>query len=237
MLGGGLLAGRLGAHALAAARALLGSAGVADLAIEHAPFGAYLPLVGLARAAPPAIKRSLVFDFGQTSVKQGWARYKAGRLVQLALWPDAPSVCDGLFAAPESDLAIERRWERMAALIGAGWAALPPGQRQHTAVAIGLACYLFGGHPSPHDRGCYGALQRLNPNLATFIADSLALRLGQPVPLALLHDGAAAATLYAGAERTVVITLGTAIGNGFPPEPGAVWPVAPDFRLLVPGAV
>lgn len=233
-LGGGLLAGQLGAQALAAAQALLAGAGAADLVLERAPFGAHLPLVGLARAAPPGVSRSLLFDFGQTSVKRGWASYEAGRLARVELWPDTPSVCDELFAGEESDSAVERRWERMAELIAEGWAALRPGERQRTAVCIALACYLFGGHPSPHDRGCYGVLQRLGRNLAAFMAESLARRLGQAVPLALLHDGAAAAAVYAGAARTVVITLGTAIGNGFPPDAGAVWPFAPGFRLLAP---
>lgn len=226
VLGGGLLAGQLGAHAVAAAQELLAEAGETGLAAERAGFGAYMPLVGLARAVPPGCRNALVFDFGQTAVKCGLATYQAGQLGQLSLWHDAPSVCDERFAEEARE-----RWERMAALIGEGWQALPGALRPHTAIGIALACYLFGGQPSPRDRGCYGALGRLAPNLAEFVAGELARRLGQAVPVVLLHDGAAAAMAYAGAERAVVITLGTAIGNGFPPAAGAAWPLAPGFAL------
>jgi len=231
-LGGGLLAGQLGGYAVASAQALLAKAGVADLGLERAVFGAYLPLVGLARSVPPCSVGSLVFDFGQTSVKRGYAHYHAVQLVQLDVWPDAATVCTELFSAHQPDDEIQQRWQRMAEIIARGWSAVPSEQRPLTTIGIGLACYLFDGHPSPEDVGCYGALQRLSPHLATFIADALAERLGQAVTITLLHDGAAAAAVYAGQQQAVVITLGTAIGNGFPPREDDLRPMAPDFVLL-----
>jgi hypothetical protein len=229
--GGGLLAGRLGGHAVAAAQALLVDAGLADLALEHSRFGAHLPLVGLARSAPSDVTESLLFDFGQTAVKRGCAHYRAGQLTTIDLWPNAPTVCDEIIAAHQSDQAIRQRWQAMATTIKASWASMPAAQRPNLAIGICMACYLFAGQPSPRDTGCYGALQRLSPHLASFIAGELAQRLGQPVPLTLMHDGAAAATTYAGHRRAVVITLGTAIGNGFPPPHGDQRPIARDMTL------
>jgi hypothetical protein len=234
-LGGGLLAGRLGGYAVASAQALLAGAGVVDLTLERASFAAYLPLVGLARAATHGTTGSLVFDFGQTWVKRGYAHERAGQLARLDVWPDAPTVCTELFPSHQTDAEILQRWQRMADIIAANWSTVPPNQRPLTAIGISLACYLFDGHPSPRDVGCYGALQRLSPRLATFIEDELAQRLGQAVPISLLHDGTAASAVYAGHERAVIITLGTAIGNGFPPVEHDLRPLAPDFVLVRSG--
>ncbi len=46
--------------------------------------------------------------------------------------------------------------------------------------------------------------------------DDLRARLGPFRALAVLHDGLAAASTRAGEPRTVVLTLGTAIGAGYP---------------------
>jgi hypothetical protein len=230
-LGGGLMEGRLGQYAVETAQALLSDTGVADLALERATYARHLPLLGLARAAPPDMTGSILFDFGQTSVKRGCAHYHTGRLSRLDIWPDSPTVCMEPGTSPERDEEIRHRWRRMLDIIAASWASVPSQQRPCTALGISLACYLFDGHPSLRDHGCYGSLQRLCPHLAMFIADELVRRLGQAVEVALLHDGAAAAAVYAGSDRTVVITLGTALGNGFPPAAGDLRPIADDFAL------
>ncbi|MCA9972388.1 MAG: hypothetical protein KC425_19335, partial [Anaerolineales bacterium] len=67
------------------------------------------------------------------------------------------------------------------------------------------------------DTGCYGRLQLLTADLPAYLAARVGERLGAAVDVALYHDGMAAALAYAGAGETAVITLGTAIGNGFPP--------------------
>ena len=79
--------------------------------------------------------------------------------------------------------------------------------------------------------GCYGALQELCAHLTTFMRQEIARRLGQAIELVALHDGTAAATAYAGHDRAVVITLGTAIGSGFPPPEAGLHPLAGEFIL------
>jgi hypothetical protein len=231
VVGGGLLAGRLGREAVATAQAVLARARVSDLELQYSPFGAHLPLVGLACFTPPGMTRSLLFDFGQSAVKRGCAHYQAGQLTHIDLWPDAPTVCQEHLPTHQSDAEIQQRWERMLTLIRASWATVPADQRAYTAIGMSLACYLLDGHPSSTDDGCYGALQKLSPHLASFIGGELVQRLGAAVPVRLMHDGAAAASVYAGYERTVVITLGTAIGNGFPPQHGGQSSRAHDFTL------
>jgi hypothetical protein len=49
--------------------------------------------------------------------------------------------------------------------------------------------------------------------------------------VALIHDGTAAARAYAGEMRAAVITLGTALGVGFPPTSGGLRPIASFFAV------
>ena len=226
------MAGQLGPLAIAEAQALLEEAGLSDLRLELSPYGSYLPLVGLGRAAPLDVTDSLLFDFGNTSVKRGRAHYRAGRLGRVDVWTDLPTVCSDSSARSEPEEEIRQRWQSMVGVIADGWSALSRVERRRTAVGISLACYLIDGHPSPRDRGCYADLRHLSPHLATFVAEELARRLGRIAAVTLMHDGAAAAAAYAGSPRSVVLTLGTAIGNGFPPPADGLWPIE-DGRALI----
>lgn len=214
VIGGGLFAGRLGAAAVPAAGAFLLGAGC-PIAIMRSPWGEAMPLVGLARHAPPDATRMLLFDFGQTAVKRGLALYRAGALVDVIRRPSAPAPDRGALDEPLA--ATAQRWAAMRALIVADWQALgDEGQGGATAIGLALATHLRDGHPLATDRSGYSRLGRLAPHLATYLRDDLAA-IGCFSSLALLHDGLAAASIYAGQPATVVLTLGTAIGAGYPP--------------------
>jgi hypothetical protein len=120
----------------------------------------------------------------------------------------------------------------MVALIVTAWQEAKRANGVEPAVIASLACYMHNGHPYPYDTGCYGRLQQLGDNLQAFLAMRLSERLNRPVNLQLVHDGVAAATVYAGAEQTAVLTLGTAIGIGFPPFPAGLRPLAMPVELL-----
>ncbi|HYN88908.1 MAG TPA: hypothetical protein VER55_10270 [Ardenticatenaceae bacterium] len=229
-LGGGLVAGNMGASIVEAARELLHQHGVTDLALERSPHGVHLPLVGLARAAPADTPEMLVLDFGQTSVKRGLALYQESVLVELRLLSPAPTVCGDLLQ-PTSPAEARRRWQRMLEIIHESWNDAPYPRHTSTGIGISLACYLFDGHPSPRDRGCFGALQFICDHLESFVREQIAARLGAALHLVLMHDGAAAAAAYAGAPDAVVLTLGTAIGNGFPPPSQGYRPVLPQLAI------
>jgi hypothetical protein len=62
--------------------------------------------------------------------------------------------------------------------------------------------------------------------------DELAERLGGFHSFALLHDGLAAASVYAGRPRTAVLILGTAIGAGYPPSKQGLRPLANNLYCL-----
>ncbi len=216
VVGGGLLAGRLGEAAVPAAAAFLAVAGC-PIGVERSPYGDAIALVGLARHAPAGAAHMLLFDFGHTAVKRGLATYRRGRLIDLARPPSLPPPCEDGWPAHAGPQWARQRWERMAAAIAAAWAAeVAPGRGERVALGLCLASHLQDGHPIGRDRGCYTALGELAPHLATFLRDDLRARLGRFRSLALLHDGLAAASTRAGEPHTVVLTLGTAIGAGYP---------------------
>ena len=230
VIGGGLFAGRLGAAAVAVAAEFLAGAGC-PITVERSPWGEALPLVGLARHAPPDTARMLLFDFGQTSVKRGLAIYRAGALVELSRRPSLPAPNRG--ALDEPPAATARRWAAMRELILADWQALrDASQTGGAAIGLTLATHLRDGHPLTTDRSGYSRLGRLAPHLATFLRDELAAALGRFRAFALLHDGLAAASVYAGQPATVVLTLGTAIGAGYPPPEEGLRAMAAEMQVL-----
>ncbi len=231
VVGGGMMSGNLGRLAVKTAYALL-AAYRANLTLDLSPYAAHLPLVGLARAAPSDVTRALVLDFGQTSVKRGLAMYDDGMLLRLDVWPNAPSVCTELFKPEHTLDELRERWRAMQEIIAVSWERVPLENRSTIAVGICISSYLYNGQPAPGDLGCYAVLGRLAPNLEIFMRDELTTRLGMPIPFYLMHDGAAASCAYAGDPNCVVLTLDTAIGNGFPPPAEAAWPLDPQFRVI-----
>lgn len=119
-------------------------------------------------------------------------------------------------------------WEKLAALLAAAIAAHLPGAAPRT-VAAALACRIRDGRPWPDEwSSCYGRLQLLSDHLAADLAAAVELAVHRPVTLRLVQDATAAALVYAGREREVVLTLGTALGTGYVP---------PDVGLLPLGDV
>lgn len=228
-LGGGLLAGNLGQTAVPLARELVQQCGFPDFRLALAANGRHLPLVGLARTAVPGTQTMLLFDFGQTAVKQAIAHYEQDSLARLTLLPSLPSPCAAVFNLSQNVDDIAHFAEVVLDSVADSWraAAAAEAALSHT-VAISLACYLLDGQPRREDVGCYGRLQHITPHLHQFLTDGLRQRLG-PVAVSLWHDGAAAALFQAGAAKTAVITFGTAMGIGFPPENGSFTPIAETF--------
>lgn len=215
--GGGMMSGQAGAVAVEAANETLRRAGIADLTVERSPFGRWLPLVGLARAAPPGCDRALLFDFGQSSAKRGIGFYRGGELMRLELLEPAGSPCDAFRGVTAAD--VQGRWELMRDLIARTWQeTIGPSAASDAAIILCLASHMHDGHPLPTDTGCYGSLQRLGPHLETFMRDELEAALGVPVGVTLMHDGAAAAAACAKSPDTVALVLGTAIGVGYGPR-------------------
>ncbi|MGB8645197.1 MAG: hypothetical protein WCF84_08160 [Anaerolineae bacterium] len=137
-VGGGMLAGRLGQHAVAVAREVLAAYGAA-LDLQLSLYGVHLPLVGLARSAPAGLGHMLLLDFGQTSVKHGEATYIDDAVARLDVWQNAPTVCSDLFETEYTVAQVRERWAQMRAIIQESWSRIPAADQATTGVGMSLS--------------------------------------------------------------------------------------------------
>lgn len=226
VVGGGLLDRAAGRSSRARRGGVPGPRPAAPSPSSARPMATPSPSLAWPADAPADAERMLLFDFGHTAVKCGLATYQDGALVGVERRPSLPPPCEDGWPEHAGAAWARQRWGRMAAAIAAAWAAeVAPGRGERVAVGLCVASHLQDGHPISRDRGCYTSLGELAPHLATFLRDDLRARLGPFRALAVLHDGLAAASTRAGEPRTVVLTLGTAIGAGYPLGEAGLRPV------------
>jgi len=229
-LGGGIASPRIGPALCRSALDVFDQAGVHDYAINLSPYGSALPLVGMARRAPPDCSMAYVFDFGHTRIKRARPIVEAGSLRALERCADAPTG----WGDPSRDdkSAAARLLDHMINVIDEIHAEIHTGACQSDPVRVlaSIAAYMRDGQPLLAQSGAYVRIGQIVPNLQCAIQDRLHERWGVPVEVLLEHDGTAAAQAYAGQPHTAVITIGTALGIGFPPgDDAALRPLYSDF--------
>jgi hypothetical protein len=235
-LGGGLVSGRLGPVIGRYAQAVFEEAGMGDYAIQVSPYGSALPMVGVARYAPPACETALVFDFGSTRIKCACAVYKDGEVTELRRLPSHPAGMARIGQASDGPLQqAEQLLGHMVSVITSTWrtAGLLPA----SPILAGVAAYVQDGHPLPaQHHGGYVQLRRITDNLQAELAQRVGAELGEAIDVSLVHDGTAAAATYAGVSNAAVITVGTALGVGFPPPPDGLMALSADLTILARSA-
>jgi hypothetical protein len=232
-VGGGVVSGRLGPALVAHAARTLQQAKMDDCAIRLAPRPTLLPLIGAARTVPPTCQEALVFDFGQSFVKRAYASYNAGFLTGLNTFPPVPvRDATSIIRSEPTTAQVRQLGEQVVAIIAATW-QLAEGAGYHPAPVLcaSIASYMRDGQPLPRQGGPYAALHLLSPNLEQWLSQHLSERLDRSLAVRLVHDGTAAARAHAGTPRAAVITVGTALGIGFPPPTQGLQPVAASFAV------
>lgn len=232
-LGGGLVSGRLGPRLVHHAARILSDAGMADCALHLAPWPALLPLIGAARSVPSPHRAAIVCDFGQTFIKRAYTTYQGNTLTALRLLPALPArwttLTPGHDPAPEQ---IQRLADHLVTTIAATWRdAASFGPPLAPVIVASIASYLHDGQPLPRQGGPYSYLSATSPRLTDLLADRLTAHLDHPLALTLIHDGTAAARTYAPTTHTAVITLGTALGIGFPAPTHPLRPLSPTLTI------
>lgn len=221
-----MLSGRIGEVALPAAQAVLNAHGAAELVIARSSYGAQTALVGLARHAPMPPDTRFVFDFGQTSIKRGAAHFGAHGVTALDVGSPLETVCPPLAETPLDRDDAARQWMRMLTVIAhtVEAAPTPPARTARRRRLSGLLS-VRRSSVRPMMWLLRAASSLLAPNLTDWMHAQLERRLARPVRLQLLHDGAAAAHAVDGGADTLVLTIGTALGNGFPDLNRALTPL------------
>ncbi len=235
-LGGGIVQGRLGSLMCEHASQLLAEAGVRDCTLHIALHPSHLPLIGAARSVPGGSSAALVFDFGNSFIKRGYALYRQETLTGVWLLPPVPVPVQGLDPFTAEGGSPRPRLHQFALFIAGVIAdtvqeVRSPGLPYGSALMASMACYLRDGQPLPRQGSLYAQLEMLSPNLSHLLSGAVSQLAKQPLTVELLHDGTAAARTYAGHVQTAIITLGTALGVGFAPRGGHLRPL--DQNLIL----
>ena len=235
VLGGGLANGVLGQRLCRAASQVLRVCGLQqpDLSLAEQP--SVLPLIGAARAIPPGNWRAAALaDFGGSFAKHALAWYaEDGALHRLQVLPAVPIVHLTL-EGQSADLA-----QAMISILADTIRRAPPQASLAPQVICSVAGYLKDGRPVQYaglNMGIYSWLNALAEDLPAWFSERISSASGKQVDFVFAHDGDAAAAALAGQADTAVLMLGSALGVGFAPPGERFRPLAPDFRVVLPGS-
>ena len=217
-LGGGLMAGHFGRHVLAEAQRLFKAAGYRKYRLNLTKHPAHMPLIGTISTLLPETEIALLFDFGQSQIKRAVALLANGKLQKLHLLRPLPAACGPLLKPGRNLGRAKAHMEHITLVFSLTWHQIQAASWQPQQIVAALACNLYQGHPGPEEWGCYGRLQALTPNLQNHLAAQLEQITGRSLPFHLIQDAKAAALAHRGARHAAVITLGSAIGIGFPDD-------------------
>jgi hypothetical protein len=201
-IGGGLASGKAGEIMAHEAQKLC--SGIRVIAAEHPQ---YLPLMGAARYVPTG-RSALILDFGGSLVKRAIAHYEDELFVALDVLEALPFI-----AQDDKPQAI---FEAFVSILAEAYRPV-----ESPIIPVSIAAYVDEkGQPYHNQHGIYMQMASLSDNLPHLLSSTLSKRIGRDVHVKLLHDGTAAASFFSPLENAAVITIGTAIGSGYPlPRP------------------
>jgi hypothetical protein len=196
--------------------------------IELSPFHSAMTILGAGRYLPASARHALCLDYGQTTAKRACLSLEDGAIVganhyaSLAVeWDINNLPINPTLEMGQSVLAF------MADALAQTWNdSIASGPRPDDDVMLCVAAYVQDGQPLGN--GLYATIRLLGQDARVLLGDALYARTGCRARVHLIHDGTAAAALYAGQPNSAVLVIGTAIGVGFPP------PDANDLRPLAP---
>ena len=220
-LGGGLSSGLLGETIAASARSLLDELGYIDVDVRLSPYTSLIALMGAARTLSllpnePIRRRALGFDFGHTLVKRAVLDYEGGVLAQMESLPPVLTEWSEIYPAEEDRAALGRNVLHFMARVIGQTAAERPDAGPYAVTSV--AAYKQNGRLAGN--GPYASIHAAGGNrLANdILSEATSRAAGRAIAVEPIHDGTAASLAHAGAPRSAVIMLGTALGVGFPPN-------------------
>lgn len=217
ILVGGLASGNLGKRFKECIYAVFDYAGVEPYNILLFESGTHVGTMGCAELISQENIRTLVFDFGQTNLKRAIVRKLGRDISEIKFLPTLPSINMELHIK-DKDIENQKAFELHKYLINTIADTFKEVNEVHDVsneIIISIASYTKDGVLNDK-RGGYAKLVNLGSNYAKILSDELSGRLHKPVNVKMIHDGTAVALYFKDYEKSVCITLGTAIGVGFP---------------------
>jgi hypothetical protein len=218
IFGGGLTSGYLGERFADALQTIWMENEFPAMSFRIAPHGINLALSGAAHSVGTDGAAVLAFDFGASFVKRGIYRTSARRTSQVKLFERlAAPVLDPELSFRDFHGTAKILFEFIVETISTTWLEAGTKETMMPLIPVSLASYVRDGQPIARQGGPYSTLCTISECASDSISAAVSSRVGTALKIKLLHDGTAAAQCYAGLANAAVITLGTAIGVGFPP--------------------
>lgn len=217
ILVGGLTNGLLGVRFKEYALELFRAAGVEPYEFVLFENASFVGIMGCASKLSGPDGISVVFDFGQTSVKRCIVRKSGGELAGITTLPSLESkYMKSSFDGPgkKLDMAVALHKYLINLILSTYREAEKDGEVSDEII-ISIASYTVGGRLNDK-RGGYAKLALMCRNYADCLSEELSGRLKHRVKVSLVHDGTAVALYFSGYQDAVCITMGTAFGVGFP---------------------
>ena len=216
---GGLCNGNLGKRFKYYIEEVFAEADTAKYKIRIAKKPSLVSIIGAARHTPKQCNTALVFDFGQTLIKRSVAKYQEENLKEIYQLSSMESrhVKKWRFEnKAEEKIKAEKLKDYIISVIEKTWNEVESqGFKPCSTIAISIADNLVNGK---FTGGGYGKLRLIKEDVQQLISKKISDIVGRKIELLFIHDGTAAADAFAGVKDSAMITLGTAIGIGFPLE-------------------
>jgi len=176
-----------------------------------------IPMIGAARHAPKKCSQLLVFDFGQTLIKRGLANFEKEKLKEINQLSSLESkhVEEIEFKNENEKKKEAKRLKKyIIKTISETWKEVfTKDSKPCSNISVSIANDLIDGQ---FFGGGYGKLGLLSDNLQQEIQTEVNRLIDSDIKVSFIHDGTAAADAYAETDNSVLLSLGTAIGVGFP---------------------
>lgn len=230
---GGLCNGDLGKRLKYYIEKVFAEANTSKYNIEIAQEPSLVSMIGAARHLPKKCSKGLVFDFGQTLVKRGFAKYQDKNLKEIYQFSSltAKHVEARKFASEKQEkIAAEKLKDYIISVIKRTWDEVEKkGFEPCTTISISIANNLVDGK---FFGGGYGKLRLIKNDVQQLIATELSDLIGEEIEILFIHDGTAAADAFSEKEDSVMLTFGTAIGVGFPVAKNDLRPRAKNIKFI-----
>ena len=191
-----------------------------------------ISIVGAARHLPSNYESALVLDFGQTLVKRSVVNYEGEEIKEVTKLPSVESkyVYEYIFDDEEREKSQgEQLKDYMITIIKDAWKkAKERGFEPCNTIVMSIADNLTDGQFSG---GGYAKLRLVEGGFRELASKKLSDATGEDIKFIFVHDGTAAADAFSGVKNSVIVTVGTALGLGFPLEKEGLRPVSEDIKF------
>ncbi len=160
---------------------------------------------------------NLVFDFGQTRIKRSLITLRQNEIKEQLFLESFDSKHMQFATKDEEERKTEGNnlHQHIKKIIVGTYNELKDYHTIGDEIVISIASYVIDGKLNDH-RGGYAKLSSVTDNYENYLIDEIEKETGRRFKIKFVHDGTAIALYFKEYKNTVCLSLGTAIGVGFP---------------------